>query len=150
MILKYLEYFTPTFWEDHMETIAKRQDADCWLELINTARASGYSDNEWCHRNNIPPSTFYYHAKLLHKSASAFRKPADQIAAVQDVVKIPVIQDDRSLVANPLSCPVTDGNTTFHTGIAARIYSGSITVEFHNGADNTVIRSIMEALRASC
>jgi hypothetical protein len=150
MISKYLEYFTPTFWEDFMETIVKRQAADSWLKLINTARASGYSDNEWCHRNNIPPSTFYYHAKLLHKSAAAFHKPADKIVTIQDVVKIPVIQDENSAVTGSLSCPVQNGDTAFHTGVAARIYAGSITVEFHNGADNTVICSIMEALRASC
>jgi len=133
-----------------MKNIVKRQAADSWLNLINTASASGYFDNEWCHRNNISPSTFYYHAKLLHKSAAAFHKPADKNVTIQDVVKIPVIQDDNSAVIGSLSCPVQNGDAAFHTGVAARIYAGSITVEFHNGADNTVIRSIMEAFLASC
>jgi hypothetical protein len=89
-----------------METIAKWQAADSWLKLINTSRANGLSDNEWRHRNNISPSTFYYHAKLLHKSAATFHKLADKIVTIQDFVKISVIQDESLAVTGSLSVNV--------------------------------------------
>lgn len=76
--------------------MAKRHNDQYWMDLITRCRASGLTDHEWCRQNNISPSTFYYHIKVLREKACSL--PASRVASVparQDVVQVFVAPDKK-------------------------------------------------------
>jgi len=116
---------------------------DKWPDIIRQCKASGLSDWEWCRRNNICDSTFYYQLKK-HKDIAC--TPGEVIQPKlpeysqrpcpeqHDIVPLIIRDDDVMSVAN------------VDHRIAAKLTVKGISIELYNDTGSDVIKSIISAL----
>ena len=109
-----------------------------WLNLITQCRSSGLTDRQWCIKNGIPVSTFYYHVRALRKKACEVPEAVDAAAQKQEVVQIPLWEREQH-----------SDTVAFHTPSICLEMQG-IRIEIHEQAGADVIRNTLLALRQLC
>lgn len=122
-----------------MCTSNQQAKRDLWMSRIMACRQSGLPDVRWCKENGVTPSSLYYWINKFRDEAiiipDSNSEPA--IPYEQDVVPLHIIEKETpetSLIDTP----------------AIVLHMGSITLDIHNGADETTIRSAVQALRQLC
>ena len=110
-----------------------------WLNLITQCRSSGLTDRQWCIKNGIPVSTFYYHVRTLRKKACEVPEAVDAAAQKQEVVQIPTWEMEQH----------ASDTAAFHTPSICLEMQG-IRIEIHEQAGADVIRNTLLALRQLC
>ena len=75
---------------EEMNQMSTTSNDEHWLNLITQCRSSGLTDRQWCIKNGIPVSTFYYHVRALRKKACEVPEAVDAAAQKQEVVQIPL------------------------------------------------------------
>jgi len=120
-----------------------RFSKDKWPDIIRQCKASGLSDWEWCRRNNIPDSTFYYQLKK-HRDIACV--PADVAPSGLPECPLPPCPEHHDIV--PLIIrddDVMPGAAADHR-TAAKLTVKGISIELYNDTGRDVIRSIISAL----
>ena len=136
-----------------------------WFTLIQEARSSGLSDKVWCHQNNVPTSTFYYHIRKLRNkvidlpaSRSTIVPEAHEIVKLEvlDEGKLPAVSsyEEELTIAQNTPTPVVESGcpeaTSMDSGFSARIHMKNVCVDISNSASEQIIRSVISALRQIC
>ena len=136
-----------------------------WFTLIQEARSSGLSDKVWCHQNNVPTSTFYYHIrKLRSKAVDLPASHSTLVPEVHEIVRLEVLDEDKLptvpsykeapvVVQNPSTSTVESDHpmtVLMETGVSARIRMENVTVDITNSANEQIIRSVISVLRQPC
>ena len=106
---------------------------------IAQCRASGLTDHQWCIKNGIPASTFYYYVRDLRKKACVVPDAADAAAQKQEVVQIPLWEMEQ----NP------SGTAALYLPSVCLKMQG-VRIEIHEQAGANVIRNTLLALRQLC
>ena len=123
------------------------------IRLIMECRQSGLSDYQWCKANGIYPGNFYNWVSKLRKVGYTFPESESKNNAapvLQEVVKVDLAEQKISspeIMEQNTSNLVSDDK---QPTIAAEILLGDITLRLYNGADQTVIQSIMECMGGRC
>lgn len=116
-----------------------------WADLISQCKSSGLSDFEWCRRNNIPQSSFYYQLKK-QRDISCEHNEAVLIAPqtqngctmhepeIQEVVPL-IIRDD-----------IHDAVPASQADVAARITINGISIEIYNSSQRDAIINVLSAV----
>ena len=83
---------------------SRRSDEE-WYRIIIDCRKSGMSDAQFCHANNIAPSSLWSAIKRLRKKSFAIPQSADAdihdpTTSKQDVVKVDIVND----IQPPMEC----------------------------------------------
>ena len=115
-----------------------------WLALINECRASGLSDKDWCLKQQICISTFYYHIKRLRKKACSIP------ATVTDVVVPRQKQEVVELNFNAPSEAEMSNSSDEITATAIKISLQGIQIEITNAAAESTIFQTLMALQKLC
>lgn len=119
------------------------------IRLIMECRQSGLSDYQWCMANGVYPGTFYNWVSKLKKAGYTFPKSESKNNAVpvlQEVVKVNLAEREVA------GSEIMEQNTSRLVSekkqptIAAEILMGDITFRLYNGADQSVIQSIMQCM----
>ena len=110
-----------------------------WLSLITQCRSSGLTDRQWCIKNGISVSTFYYHVRALRKKACEVPEAVGVAAQKQEVVQLPLWE----MKQNP------SDTAALHTPSICLEMQG-IRIEIHEQAGADVIRNTLLALRQLC
>lgn len=112
-----------------------------WTELIKTCRVSGLSDYEWCKRNRIATSSFYYNVKRLRMTACT--NAADVIPAVEKQEVVPIHYNE-----------LKDNNCTTPDYCVEqsdiKIEFNGCSISINNSADSRIIAATLNALQRIC
>ena len=111
-----------------MQAVQHEVAAREWQKRILEQRASGLNVKKWCTDNNIRENRYYYWLHVLRNEELVLRKPAGIFAELQ------------------LSGGTAEGNRTPATGICAVIRGQNMSLEIHNGADQTTLEMTIRAL----
>ena len=122
-----------------MNQVSTTLNDEHWLNLIPQCRSSGLTDRQWCIKNGIPVSTFYYHVRTLRKKACEVPEAVDAVAQKQEVVQIPLWEMEQH----------PSDTTALHTPSICLEMQG-IRIEIHEQAGADVIRNTLLALRQLC
>ena len=122
-----------------MNQVSTTLNDEHWLNLITQCRSSGLTDRQWCIKNGIPVSTFYYHVRALRKKACEVPEAVDAAAQKQEVVQIPTWEMEQ----------LASDTAAFHTPSICLEMQG-IRIEIHEQAGADVIRNTLLALRQLC
>ena len=122
-----------------MNQVSTTLNDEHWLNLITQCRSSGLTDRQWCIKNGIPVSTFYYHVRTLRKKAREIPQAVDAAAQKQEVVQIPTWEMEQ----------LASDTAAFHTPSICLEMQG-IRIEIHEQAGADVIRNTLLALRQLC
>lgn len=127
---------------------SNRVQRDEQIRLIMECRQSGLSDYQWCKANDVYPGNFYNWVSKLRKAGYTFPESESKNNAapvLQEVVKVNLIEQDVSapdiMEQNTSRLAIED-----KPAVAAEIMAGNITLRLFNGADQTVIQSIMQCM----
>ena len=123
---------------EEMNQMSTTLNDEHWLNLITQCRSSGLTDRQWCIKNGIPVSTFYYHVRALRKKACEVPEAVDAAAQKQEVVQIPLWEREQH-----------SDTAAFHTPSICLEMQG-IRIEIHEQAGADVIRNTLLALRQLC
>lgn len=117
------------------------------IKLIMECRQSGLSDYQWCQRQGINAGTFYNWVSKLRKCGYTIpdsNSKTESAATVQDVVKVDLVSEnvpDPAAEQKPRPLAL---NT--EPAVAAELVAGNVTLRFFNGADQNLIRCVMQCL----
>ena len=102
-------------------------------------RQSGLPDIRWCKENGVTPSSLYYWINKFRDEAIVIPDSNSEptIPYQQDVVPLHIIEKE-TMKSIDVDAP------------AIVLHMGAITLDIHNGADKTTIRSTVQALRQLC
>jgi hypothetical protein len=110
-----------------------------WLDLITQCRKSGLTDRQWCLKNGIPPSTFYYHIQTLRSKACDIPSVIQQEQqSCHEVVPVDFINEKTITETEPTELA------------AVRITLHGINIEILNHAEQSVIANTLLALQKLC
>jgi hypothetical protein len=121
--------------------MTKEEKNKYWMECIQNCRVSGMSDYEWCHRNGIPTSSFYYNVKRLRMNACAIPAAVSKTVEKQEVVPVhynELPENKTVLLENDISAA------------AVKVEYNGVVVSIGNHADNPVIMATLKALLQLC
>ena len=110
-----------------------------WLKRIAQCRSSGLTDRQWCIKNGILVSTFYYHVRALRKKAYKVPEVANIITQKQEVVQIP-LREIESQGSDNVSASIS----------SVCLEMQGIRIEIHEQAGADVLRNMLLALRQLC
>jgi hypothetical protein len=120
-----------------------------WFEHIHTWSVSGLSKKQWCAENDIPLRRFYYWQNRirlkLYDDMAGHKETAITMRGANLPEAVP-----RELVASSFAeiplAPMGAGNTDgFLPDIVVK--AGGITIELSDGAAQSLLESIGEAIR---
>ena len=115
-----------------------------WLDVIQECRTSGLSDTAWCHKNNIPPSTFYSVIKRLRRKACAIPEAHAEIRSdVQEVVPIS-FNEPVTTYQSPIALESSVDNS------AIQIVVNDYKIQISNSCAKETIKNTLLALREIC
>ena len=116
-----------------------------WEELILRCKSSGQSDWQWCHENDISPSSFYRHLKKF-RHTEIIPVPGDMVldqdpaSRPQEVVPLVIRKEE------PAPCTFTN-----ETDVpAVRLTVHGVTLEVFNNAGSEVLSNLLRAVAQSC
>lgn len=118
------------------------------IRLIMECRQSGLSDYQWHTASGVYPGTFYNWVNKLKKAGYTFpesKSKNNAIPVLQKVVKVNLIEREvagSEIMEQNTSRLVSENK---QSAIAAEIL-GNITFRLYNGADQSVIQSIMQCM----
>jgi len=121
-----------------------RKSDEHWMSLIQTCRASGLTDRQWCIQNNVSPSTFYYHVRKLREVATSLF-PAT--GATYTPVKQEVVQLEFSDSIDVVEHSPQEANVS---SPALSLVINGITMEINNHANPHLITTTVQAIRQLC
>lgn len=111
-----------------------------WLSIITKCRQGGLSDRQWCTKNDITYSTFYYHVRRLHKEG--YKLPISTrkstVPMTQEVV--PLIFQEEIALTEQNSIPVFDS-------VAITLEMEHCKLHISNHASAVVIQNTLQALK---
>lgn len=116
----------------------KRRTDDEWMVMIQTCKASGYSDTEWCRRNGIALSSFYRKLHLLREKAD-----------LQEITK-PVLQQQQEVVEVHFGDEFTQPQKIVSQQAALCLNLNGVAVDIFNNATKATIENTLHALRLLC
>ena len=112
-----------------------------WTELIQKCRVSGLSDYEWCQRNSISTSSFYYNVKRLRMAACTTSDTVTKVQEKQEVVPIHYNElPDADCIIPKYSNETPDIKIEFN----------GYSVTINNSADDRIIAATLQALQHIC
>ena len=140
-----------------------------WFDLICQCRQSGLTDKQWCMDNNIHPSTFYRHARMLRDQSwdIPMGKHCPKSAVKQDIVPVQIIDEgtqetnSQPILAEPSAFTAnTQTSQTAASNVCRRSESfkpvmridssAGIVVEFTNETSPVLLSSVIKALQVLC
>lgn len=127
--------------ELNITKIYRRTEED-WFQLIQKCRTSGLSDKEWCRKNNITISNFYYHIRQLTKKACQI--PANKRTSSREyheIVPLKVLDEEKTAT-------LTD-KASFDTVPIRLSYHGTF-LEIQNNAKKSTVENVLRALQSLC
>lgn len=121
----------------------RRSDND-WLQLIQECRISGLSDTSWCHKNNIPPSSFYSAVKRLRNKACSI--PENCSGVRNDIQEVVPVSFNESVTTYSSSQALQElsSNTTI------QIVVNDYKIQISNSCAKETIKNTLLALREIC
>lgn len=121
------------------------------LQLIKECRKSGLSDQQWCLKQGIPPSTLYYWINRLQEKAcseipeSKFKEvDVPNYTPHQDVVKVNIIQDPKEYTRMPISRYETN---IIEDEASIDIEINGVKIRIRNSVDPLVLAGTLEILK---
>ena len=116
-----------------------------WEELILRCKSSGQSDWQWCHENDISPSSFYRHLKKF-RHTEIIPVPGDMVldqdlaSRPQEVVPLVIREKEaeQCTFINETASP------------AVRLTVHGVTLEVFNNAGSEVLSNLLRAVAQSC
>ena len=126
---------------------SRRSDEE-WYRIIMDCRKSGMSDAQFCHANNIAPSSLWSAIKRLRKKSFAIPQSADAdihdlTASKQDVVKVDIVND----IQPPMEC-IPEVAPHIDNSHMIEISLGDVHISLCNGADPDLVARTLSALRS--
>lgn len=109
-----------------------------WIAIIQTCKSSGYSDIEWCRRNNIAISTFYRRLNALRDKACV------------EALDKPVIRDEQEVVEVKLREQPTQPIALVNNEVALRLNINGVAIDILNNASKAIIENTLQSLRSLC
>ena len=104
-----------------------------WMEIIRECRSSGQPVASWCNSHNVKESSYYYWLKKV------------RVAACES---LPVLSTSvQEIVPLNIPAPIGDGvpqTSGVNSAIIVRL--GTVTLELHNNASETLIENTLRAL----
>ncbi len=114
-----------------------------WASLLADQKASGLTVEDWCLQNNVSKDQYFYWKRQLKDElvtkALPEIVPLALPAAPDPEPQLPTAKD-----SNGKSCTSC---STFPTASCARVYINGMTVEFDSAASDTLIKSVLKAVR---
>lgn len=121
----------------------KKSDSD-WLDIIQECRTSGLSDSAWCHKNNIPSSSFYSAIKRLRCKACSIPAANNEIRNdIQEVVPIS-FNEPVTTYRTPATLESSVDNS------AIQIVVNDYRIQISNSCAKETIKNTLLALREIC
>jgi len=116
-----------------------------WRDLIDQCKSSGLSDWEWCRRNKIPSSSFYYQLNKLRKESAVNGSLIVDVGNTcieyphehQEVVPL-IIHD--SFETEPVI------NKDPDQAVAARLTINNVTIDIYNHSGKDIIQNVLAAI----
>lgn len=122
---------------DWSKYMAKRRTDNEWMAIIQECKSSGYTDSDWCKRNNISASTFYTKLKGFRKNAAMDEPVKAIIREKQEVVQV-TLQEEPKL------------RQYINNDVALRLNVNGVTIEILNNATKATIENTLHSLRSLC
>ena len=128
---------------------SNRRTDDQWMELVNTCRASGLSDKDWCDQNNISINSFYnaVHRLRIHAYQipnQACNKQIINLTTVPDVVKVDIVDE-----GSPQEITVPEPTPHIDNSYTVEILIGEAVIRFSNNADPKLAGKIIRMIGGS-
>lgn len=126
-----------------METSVKRATdqvrRNIWIRNIADRNESGVSIREWCNRNQINETSYYYWLKKIRKEVIE----SSQTENDRSLSFVPILQSNSPSANYPINHLHEASNRNTDVTIAV----GSMTIEFSNRASHELILNVLKVLR---
>jgi hypothetical protein len=101
-----------------------------WTQIVEECRNSGQTAVKWCAENNVNIKTYYYWQRKICNAV------CNELAITNNVEKSPAFAE--------VMIPVRSSE------IAITLNLNNISLQIHNGADETVIAQTLRILKSIC
>ena len=116
----------------NMKRIRHEMNLQKWTQIVEECRSSGKTAVKWCAENDINIKTYYYWQRRVLKAV------CNELAVVNNNV-------EKSPAFAEVMLPGTR-----RPEVAITLNLNNISVQIHNGADESVISQTLKVLRNLC
>jgi len=115
----------------NMKKISHEMNLKKWTEIVEECRNSGQTAVKWCDENNVNIKTYYYWQRKVCNAV------CNELAITNNVEKSPAFAE--VMISGIRSSEV-----------AITLNLNNISLQIHNGADETVIEQTLRILKSIC
>lgn len=115
----------------NMKKISHEMNLKKWTGIVEECRNSGQTAVKWCAENNVNIKTYYYWQRKVYNDV------CNELAVTNNVEKSPAFAE-----------VMIPGIRSSEVAITLNL--NNISLQIHNGADETVIAQTLRILRSIC
>lgn len=115
----------------NMKKIRHEMNLKKWTEIVEECRNSGQTAVKWCDENNVNIKTYYYWQRKVYNAV------CNELAITNNVEKSPAFAE-----------VMIPGIRSSEVAITLNL--NNISLQIHNGADETVIAQTLRILKSIC
>ena len=115
----------------NMKKISQEMNLQKWKLIIEECRSSGKTNEKWCAENDINIKTYYYWQRKVLNAV------CNELAITNNIEKSPAFTE-----------VILPGTRISEVAITLNL--NNISLQIHNGADESVISQTLKVLRNLC